>query len=121
MQQLSKFTLTIAGTRGRIFRGSREIVVEILVDKESTHVVIDCTDCKDLLKNQLPRGEMIAVVSGLKKFFDDQQMKKIKVSVTGGTMHREYAGVVEESKIDGLREYVEQSLDTFTRKHHYAH
>ncbi|MCF2136370.1 MAG: hypothetical protein K9W43_03935 [Candidatus Thorarchaeota archaeon] len=118
MQQVGKFSLTIAGNRGRIFRGSREIVVEVLIDKESTHVVIDCTACKDLLKNQLPRGEMIAVVSGMKKFFDAQELKKIKVSVSGGTMHREYAGVVEESHIDDLRECVEQSLDTFTHKHH---
>ncbi len=117
MRQIGKFLLEIpAGRRKWIFKTNQSIVVEVLVDNEHTHIVIDCSCCKNLLKNSLPRGAMIAIVSALREFFTQHQMKKVHVSVTKHVMHREYEGVIDAADIDELERAVVESIAKFEKK-----
>ena len=89
MKQLGEFQLEYSERAGRIARGPKKrLSVEILVDGEHTVVLVDCGDCRDLLKNKLPGGVLIPIVSMFRTFFKSKSMRTLNVQVDGFIMKR---------------------------------
>ena len=79
MKQLGEFQLEYSERAGRIARGPKKrIPVEVLIDGEHTVVLVDCGDCRDLLKNKLPGGVLIPIVSVFRKFFKSRSGRSRK-------------------------------------------
>ena len=117
MKQLGEFQLEYSERAGRIARGpKRRLPVEILVDLEHTVVLLDCGGCRDLLKNKLPGGVLIPIVSVFRTFFKSKSMRNLNVQVDGSIMKRTYYGVLDPSSIPELKEQLQLVVDKFSKR-----
>jgi len=117
MKQLGEFQLEYSERAGRIARGpKKQLPVEILVDRAHTVVLLDCGGCRDLLKNKLPGGVLIPIVSALRTFFKSMSMRNLDVQVNGSVMNRTYNGVLEQTSIPDLKEQLQLVVDKFSKR-----
>ncbi|MGQ4910708.1 MAG: hypothetical protein ACP6KW_00930 [Candidatus Thorarchaeota archaeon] len=94
----------------------REMPVEVLVDTESTIVLLDCKCCREFVSSRLPGGALIPIASALKAFFESRGMRNTSVNVNDFTMRRTYKGVVDKSDLPELTEILEQAVAKFTKR-----
>ncbi len=113
MKHLGEFELRM---ERRFGLSSRRIPVEVLVDQESTTVVLDCGCCKELLENKLPGGILIPIASALKSYFESHGMRNVDVSVNGTLMRRTYKGVAVENMVSEMKSQLENAVSRFARK-----
>ena len=117
MKQLGEFQLEYSERAGRITRGPKKhLPIEILVDGEHTVVLVDCGGCRDLLKNKLPGGVLIPIVSVFRRFFKSKTMRNLDVQVNGTIMKRTYNGVLEQTSIPELQEQLQLVVDKFSKR-----
>ena len=117
MKQLGKFQLEYSERAGRIARGpKKQLPIEILVDREHTVVLVDCGGCRDLLKNKLPGGVLIPIVSVFRKIFKSKSMRNLDVQVVGSIMRRTYNGVLEKASIPELKEQLQLVVNKFSKR-----
>jgi len=117
MKQLGEFQLEYSERAGRIARGPKKrLPVEILVDGEHTVVLVDCGDCRDLLKNKLPGGVLIPIVSVFRTFFKSKSMRNLNVQVDGFIMKRTYNGVLEQASIPEMKDQLHLVVDKFSKR-----
>ena len=117
MKQLSEFQLEYSERAGRISRGPKKrLPIEVLVDREHTVVLVDCGSCRDLLKNKLPGGVLIPIVSVFRTFFKSRSMRNLDVQVDGSVMRRTYNGVLEQASIPEMKEQLQLVVDKFSKR-----
>ncbi len=111
MRSLGEITVPLArGLRAKLFGADRVLRIEVMADGSSTHVFIDCSSCRELLRRRLPRGELINIVSAIKDFFERRDMSRVEVRVAQDQMVRVYQGELEPTDLVTLRTAIEQSL-----------
>ena len=111
MKSLAKFDLRFKSD------GSKKIMpVEILVDNESTFVILDCKCCKDIISRRLPGGVLIPISSTLKTFFENNSMRNISVNVSKHIMTRTYRGVIDSALIPEMQKLLEKRVSQFSKK-----
>ena len=111
MKSLVKFDLRFKSD------GSKKVMpVEILVDRESTFVIIDCKCCKDIISRKLPGGVLIPISSTLKKFFENNGMRNISVNVSNYIMTRKYRGIIDSALIPEMQKLLETRVSQFSKK-----
>ncbi len=108
MKMLSKFTLNLGK--------KKEMPVEVLVDSESTILLIDCRCCEEFVSSRLPGGVLIPIASSLKDFFGSRGMRNTSVNVNGVMMRRTYKGIIDESELPEMTRELEQAVEKFTKK-----
>ena len=108
MKKLETFTLKLDK--------KRKMPVEVLVDSESTIILLDCSCCEEFVSSRLPGGVLIPIASALKIFFEDRGMRNTSVNVDGATMQRTYKGVVEKSDLTDMSKVLEEAVSKFTKK-----
>ncbi len=117
MKQLGEFQLEYSERAGRISRGPKKhLPIEVLVDGEHTVVLVDCGGCRDLLKNKLPGGILIPIVSVFRTFFKSRSMRNLDVQVDGSIMRRTYNGVLEQSSIPEMKEQLQLVVNKFSKR-----
>ena len=117
MKQLGEFQLEYSERAGRIARGPKKrIPIEVLIDGANTVVLLNCGDCRDLLKNKLPGGVLIPIVSVFRRFFKSRSMRNLDVQVDGFIMRRTYNGVLDQSSIPELEEQLQLVVDKFSKR-----
>ena len=108
MKQLETFTLKLDK--------KRKMPVEVLVDSESTIILLDCSCCEEFVSSRLPGGVLIPIASALKIFFEERGMRNTSVNVDGVTMQRTYKGVIEKTDLADMTKVLEQAVSKFTKK-----
>jgi len=110
MKKLDQFDLQFR------FSGSERVMpVEVFVERGSTIVVLDCSCCEEMITSRLPGGVLIPIASSLKDFFEEREMRNIKVSMTGTSMMREYSGVLDTSQVPEMKSVLENSISKFSK------
>ncbi|MDF1538489.1 MAG: hypothetical protein P1Q69_06265 [Candidatus Thorarchaeota archaeon] len=94
----------------------KSMPVEVLADNENTIVVLDCDCCKETLSNRLPGGILIPIASSLKKFFESNGMRIVRVRASGTLMRRTYKGVLDEALIPEMQKSVEIRMADFSKR-----
>lgn len=90
--------------------------VEVLADRENTIVILDCDCCQEALSNRLPGGVLIPIASALKKFFESNGMRIVRVRASGNLMRRTYKGVLDESLIEEMQKSLELQISKFSKR-----
>lgn len=108
MRRLGTFTLELGK--------KKEMPVEVLVDSESTILLIDCKCCREFLSSRLPGGVLIPIASALKGFFGSRGMRNTSVNVNGVMMRRTYKGIIDEAEILEMTRNLEEAVEKFTMK-----
>ena len=108
MKLLSEFVLNLGS--------KKEMPVEVLLDQESTIVLIDCHCCEEYLSSRLPGGVLIPIASALKTFFETRLMRNIDVHVSNSVMRRTYKGLIQETDINELIPVLEEAVSKFVKK-----
>ena len=111
MKSLTKFELRFKSDRSK-----KTMPVEVLVDRESTFVILDCRCCKDLVSRRLPGGVLIPISSSLKKFFENNGMRNISVNVSDYIMTRIYRGIIDSALIPEMQKLLETRVSQFSKK-----
>ncbi len=94
----------------------KNMPVEVLADNENTIVVLDCDCCKETLSNRLPGGILIPIASSLKKFFESNGMRIVRVRSSGTLMRRTYKGVLDDALIPEMQKSVETRMADFSKR-----
>ncbi len=111
MKSLVKFELRFKSD------GSKKTMpVEVLVDRESTFVILDCKCCKNIISRRLPGGVLIPISSSLKKFFENNGMRNISVKVSNHIMTRTYRGIIDSALIPEMQKLLETRVSQFSKK-----
>lgn len=111
MKSLVKFELRFKSD------GSKKTMpVEVLVDRESTFVILDCKCCKNNISRRLPGGVLIPISSSLKKFFENNGMRNISVKVSNHIMTRTYRGIIDSALIPEMQKLLETRVSQFSKK-----
>ncbi|MHA2378447.1 MAG: hypothetical protein ACXADS_04160 [Candidatus Thorarchaeota archaeon] len=113
LKRLGNFDLRLEKSFG--FSG-RRIPVQILVDQESTIVLLDCRCCEELLANKLPGGVLIPIATALKIYFEGRGMRNVDVSMNGTLMRRTYAGVADETIVPEMRSQLKEAVSRFNKR-----
>ena len=108
MKQLGKFLLDLGH--------KKHMPVEVLVDNDSTLILIDCNCCEEFLSRRLPGGVLIPIATALKTFFEGHGMRNIDVNVSGVMMRRTYKGIMDEADLPEMIKELEKAVSKFTRK-----
>lgn len=95
---------------------NKSMPVEVLVDRENTIVVLDCSCCQGSLSSRLPGGVLIPIASALKQFFEKHGMRNLDVRVTGTTMRRTYKGLADETIIPDMKKELDVSVSAFSKR-----
>ncbi|MHA1881765.1 MAG: hypothetical protein ACTSUO_01825 [Candidatus Thorarchaeota archaeon] len=111
MKTLVKFDLKFKSDRTK-----KTMPVEVLADRESTFVILDCKCCKDIISRKLPGGVLIPISSSLKKFFENNGMRNISVNVSNYIMTRTYRGVIDSALIPEMQKLLETRVSQFSKK-----
>ncbi len=111
MKKIGEFELSFKEDRTL-----KRMPVEILVDREHTTIILDCSCCKESLSNRLPGGVLIPIASTLKKFFENQGMRNLHVSVSGAMMRRVYQGIIDENLLSDLKAELSRSVSKFSKR-----
>jgi len=108
MKRIGEFTLNLSS--------KREMPIEILLDTESTIIMIDCHCCEEYLSSRLPGGVLIPIASALKNFFGEKGMRNLDVNVSGNMMRRTYKGQMNQDDVPEMTKVLETAVKKFTRK-----
>jgi len=108
MKRIGEFTLNLSS--------KREMPIEILLDTESTIIIIDCHCCEEYLSSRLPGGVLIPIASALKNFFGEKGMRNLDVNVSGNMMRRTYKGQMNQDDVPEMTKVLETAVKKFTRK-----
>ena len=107
MKRIGEFILNLSS--------KREMPIEVLLDNESTIIMIDCHCCEEYLSSRLPGGVLIPIASALKTFFGEKGMRNLDVNVSGNVMRRTYKGLMNQDDIPEMTKELEQAVKKFTR------
>ena len=111
MKSLAKFELKF-----KSFRSKKIMPIEVLIDRESTYVILDCACCKETLSSKLPSGVLIPISSTLKTFFEKMEIRSASVNVSGHIMTRKYKGVIDADTIPDMQKQLETRVSQFSKK-----
>jgi len=111
MKKLGEFSLKFK-EEGK----QKSMPVEVLADSENTIVVLDCDCCKETLTNRLPGGVLIPIASTLKRFFESNGMRIVRVRAAGALMRRTYKGILDESLIPEMHKTLEAKISEFSKR-----
>ncbi len=107
MKRIGEFTLNLSS--------KREMPIEILLDTESTIIMIDCHCCEEYLSSRLPGGVLIPIASALKNFFGEKGMRNLDVNVSGNMMRRTYKGQMNQDDVPEMTKVLETAVKKFIR------
>ncbi len=111
MKKLGEFSLKFKDSGG-----NKSMPIEVMVDRENTTVILDCDCCQETLSSRLPGGVLIPIASTLKKFFEKNGMRIVRVRTSGTMMRRTYKGVLDEALIPEMISHLEQRVSDFSKR-----
>ena len=111
MKKLGEFSLRFKDSDGQ-----KTMPIEVMVDRESTTVILDCDCCRETLSSKLPGGILIPIASTLKKFFEANGMRIVRVRTSGNIMRRTYKGVMDEALIPDMISHLETKVSDFSKR-----
>ena len=111
MKKLGEFSL-----RFKEAGNQKTMPIEVMVDRENTTVILDCDCCQETLSSRLPGGILIPIASTLKKFFEENGMRIVRVRTSGSMMRRTYKGVMNEELLPEMITHLEKRVSEFSKK-----
>ncbi|MHA1906154.1 MAG: hypothetical protein ACW98Y_02580 [Candidatus Thorarchaeota archaeon] len=111
MKKLGEFSL-----RFKESGNQKTMPIEVMVDRENTTVILDCDCCQETLSSRLPGGVLIPIASTLKKFFEENGMRIVRVRTSGSMMRRTYKGVMDEALIPDMVTHLEKKVSEFSKR-----
>ncbi|MCK5152009.1 MAG: hypothetical protein KAQ65_09215 [Candidatus Thorarchaeota archaeon] len=111
MKKLGEFSL-----RFKDAGSQKTMPIEVLVDRENTTVILDCDCCQETLSSKLPGGILIPIASTLKKFFEGNGMRIVRVRTSGNMMRRTYKGVMDEALLPDMISHLETRITEFSKR-----
>ena len=111
MKKVGEFSL-----RFKEAGNQKTMPIEVMVDRENTTVILDCDCCQETRSSRLPGGVLIPIASTLKKFFEENGMRIVRVRTSGSMMRRTYKGVMDEKLIPEMIKHLEKRVSEFSKK-----
>ncbi|MHA2423820.1 MAG: hypothetical protein ACXAEF_03475 [Candidatus Thorarchaeota archaeon] len=111
MKKLGEFSL-----RFKEAGNQKTMPIEVMVDRENTTVILDCDCCQETLSSRLPGGVLIPIASTLKRFFEENGMRIVRVRTSGSMMRRTYKGVMDKSLLPTMINHLEKKVSEFSKR-----